>query len=111
RALRNSYGFALSERSLQVIRVGATGRRTVALTRLHDFTFTSPRPTIGSFRPVSGAEGSTVFVYGKFLTGATTVAFNGVPATFSVTEDNVITAIVPSGATSGPLSVTTPSGT
>src|SRR6185369_17222144 len=45
------------------------------------------------------------------LTGATAVRFNGVTAAFTVNSDVRITATVPAGANTGPISVTTPNGT
>jgi uncharacterized repeat protein (TIGR03803 family) len=61
--------------------------------------------------PTAGAAGTKVTVLGTDLTGATLVSFNGVPATFKVVSASEITARVPSGATSGTVEVTTPSGT
>jgi uncharacterized repeat protein (TIGR03803 family) len=58
-----------------------------------------------------GQVGQTAQVLGQGLTGSTSVTFNGVPATnFSVVSDTYMTAVVPSGATTGPVVVTTPSG-
>jgi hypothetical protein len=46
------------------------------------------------------------------LTGATAVTFNGTPATtLPVVSDSLIKATVPTGATTGTIQVTTPSGT
>ena len=68
-------------------------------------------PTVTSFTPTSGNPGTLVVVLGSEFTGATGVAFGGVPASFSVDSDAQITATVPIGAVTGPVSVTTPDGT
>jgi uncharacterized repeat protein (TIGR03803 family) len=49
-------------------------------------------------------------ILGHGFTGTTSVTFNGVPAGFSVVSDTYLTARVPSGATTGPVVVTTPGG-
>ena len=67
-------------------------------------------PTISSFSPSSGKTGTAVTITGSAFTGATAVTFNGAPASFSVTSYGQITAIVPTGATSGPIVVTTSGG-
>jgi subtilisin family serine protease len=76
------------------------------------FTVTGspPAPRLTSFTPASGPEGASVVLTGSGLSGATAVTFNGVAASFSVDSDEQITSTVPSGATSGPLAVTTPAG-
>ena len=52
--------------------------------------------------------GSTVQILGQGLTGTTSVAFNGIQATsFKVVRDTYMTAVVPAGATSGTVVVTT----
>jgi len=71
----------------------------------------APAPTIAGFTPTSGPVGASVAVSGTNLTGATSVTFNGVSATFSVTSDTAIQATAPAGATTGPIAVTTPGGT
>jgi hypothetical protein len=68
-------------------------------------------PTVSGFSPTSGPAGTSVTVSGTGFTGATSVAFNGVPAQFSVPSDTQITATVPAAATSGAISVTGPGGT
>jgi uncharacterized repeat protein (TIGR03803 family) len=55
--------------------------------------------------------GKTIQILGQGFTGSTSVAFNGVPATFHVVSNTFLTALVPTGATSGPVAVTTPAGT
>ena len=68
-------------------------------------------PTITSFTPASGVVGTSVTTSGTNFTGATAVRFNGVSASFTVNSATTIQATVPGGATSGPISVTTPGGT
>ena len=59
----------------------------------------------------SGKVGQTVEILGQGFTGTTAVAFNGTAATFTVVSDTYLTATVPTGATTGFVTVTTPSGT
>ena len=68
-------------------------------------------PTIGGFKPPSGPVGTQVTISGTGLLQATKVTFNKTSATFTVNSDQQITATVPTGATSGKISVTTPGGT
>lgn len=69
------------------------------------------KPTISSFSPMSGPVGTAVTVRGSGFMGAARVTFNGTSAGYTVSSDSVITAGVPSGATSGPIAVTTYAGT
>ena len=65
-------------------------------------------PVISSFAPTSASTGSTVTISGNNFTGATAVSFGGSPAaSFTVVNDNTITAVVGVGA-SGAVKVTTP---
>jgi len=61
--------------------------------------------------PVAGKAGKRVLILGNGLTGTTSVTFNGVEAAFTVESDTYIKATVPAGATTGTVSVVTPSGT
>jgi uncharacterized repeat protein (TIGR03803 family) len=58
----------------------------------------------------SGKVGATIKILGTNLTGATSVTFNGTAAAFTVVSPSEIVTTVPSGATTGFVSVTTPSG-
>jgi hypothetical protein len=59
----------------------------------------------------SGKVGQTGGILGQGFTGTTGVFLNGTPASFTVVSDTFIRATVPSGATSGFVTVNTPSGT
>jgi uncharacterized repeat protein (TIGR03803 family) len=61
--------------------------------------------------PRGGKVGTQVIILGNNLTGSSSVTFNGVAAAFTVESDTYIKATVPSGATTGIVSVVTPSGT
>jgi uncharacterized repeat protein (TIGR03803 family) len=61
--------------------------------------------------PTAGKAGKSVLILGNNLTGSSSVTFNGVEATFTVKSDTYIKATVPAGATTGTVSVVTPSGT
>lgn len=68
---------------------------------------------LGSFiitRPTTGKSGEKVTILGYKLGGSSSVTFNGVAATFTVVSSTNISAVVPAGATSGPVVVTTPAG-
>ena len=67
---------------------------------------------IAGFLPSSAAIGDVVTLTGTGFTGAFAVGFNGTPATtFNVTTGTRLAAIVPGGATTGPITVTTVGGT
>jgi uncharacterized repeat protein (TIGR03803 family) len=61
--------------------------------------------------PSASPEGNRITILGNRLNGASVVRFNGAAATFRVVSDTEITATVPVGATSGMVTVTTPTGT
>jgi len=67
-------------------------------------------PTVGSLSPTAGVEGTWVTItgtnFGTVQGGGNTVSFGSVPAGASTSwSDTQITAIVPSGAATGPVSV------
>jgi uncharacterized repeat protein (TIGR03803 family) len=58
-----------------------------------------------------GSVGQTGGILGQGFTGTTGVSFNGIPASFTVVSETFIKATVPAGATTGYVTVNTPSGT
>jgi hypothetical protein len=70
-------------------------------------------PSVTGFNPTSGPVGTSVTISGTNLGGATAVTFNGTnQPTFTVNGAGTqVTAAVPTGATTGKIAVTTPSGT
>jgi uncharacterized repeat protein (TIGR03803 family) len=60
--------------------------------------------------PSSGKIAAKVRILGMNLTGATSVTFNGLAATFKVVSASEITATAPTGATTGKVQVMTPNG-
>jgi uncharacterized repeat protein (TIGR03803 family) len=68
-------------------------------------------PVVSGFTPTSGPVGTQVTITGTGFLGATQVTFNGTKAaSITVNGATSITATVPTGATSGRLTVKTPSG-
>jgi uncharacterized repeat protein (TIGR03803 family) len=61
-------------------------------------------------KTTSGKVGAAVQILGTKLTGATSVKFNGTAAVFTVVSGALITTTVPADATTGFVTVTTPSG-
>lgn len=69
-------------------------------------------PSISSFSPTSGPAGTAVTILGNSFTGATKVTFGGIAATsYQVIKDTQVDALVPTGAVTGPIAVTTAGGT
>ena len=68
-------------------------------------------PIITSISPSAGAPGAVVIITGANLDGVTAVSFNGTYAIFTVNGAGTqITATIPTGANSGPITVDTPQG-
>jgi hypothetical protein len=77
---------------------------------IDDVGDTTP-PAIDSFSPTSGPGDQMVTITGTNFTGATSVAFNGTATLDFYDSSTEIVVFVSPGATSGPVSVTTPFGT
>jgi hypothetical protein len=67
-------------------------------------------PSITAVSPASGPWGTSVMISGRHFTGASAVQFNHTTASFVVSSDAQILTTVPQGATTGPITVTTPFG-
>ncbi len=64
-------------------------------------------PTITGFSPVRGVPGTAVVINGHRLAGGdVSVSFNGTSAVVTAESATSVTALVPSGTTSGPIAVT-----
>nr|WP_230678909.1 T9SS type A sorting domain-containing protein [Hymenobacter properus] len=100
----------------------STGAKTLTLSIYNDdsdenpYTFTVTgngvvAPVVTSFTPTSGPVGTVVTITGTDFTAASTVSFNGTAAT-AVTFNSTtsLTATVPTGATTGPITVATAYG-
>ncbi|HEX6885014.1 MAG TPA: IPT/TIG domain-containing protein, partial [Planctomycetota bacterium] len=76
-----------------------------------DFRVTRP-PSVDSFFPILGTVGTPVTLTGEHFTGASSVSFNGTASSaFTVLNDRTILVLVPPGARSGKISVSTRDGT
>jgi uncharacterized repeat protein (TIGR03803 family) len=64
-----------------------------------------------TFVRFAGRVGHSGPILGQGFTGTTSVSLNGIPASFTVVSDTFIRATVPAGATTGYVTVVTPSGT
>ena len=110
-----AYSVSPPNRIVATVPAGATtGRISVTaaggtVQSAGDFTLLGG-PEITALTPTSGLPRSTVAITGTNLTGATAVTFNGTSATFTVASATQINAVVPCGATTGTVAVTTPSG-
>ncbi|HVA02582.1 MAG TPA: hypothetical protein VMU64_02445 [Acidimicrobiales bacterium] len=89
-----------STTSPTVIRVTKTGR----------VIYHHLAPSIARFRPPSSPVGAIVVIVGKRLAHATSVSFDGLRATITFNSSTRIKAVVPIGATTGPISVVTAGG-
>ncbi|MGA2416394.1 MAG: choice-of-anchor tandem repeat GloVer-containing protein [Candidatus Sulfotelmatobacter sp.] len=70
----------------------------------------APAPAITLLNSTSGSVGSTVLINGNNFIGTTAVSFNGVSASFQVLNTQFVSATLPAGATTGPVTVTNAGG-
>lgn len=88
-------------------RVSRTTNRLVPLYRAQEYDVVNR-----GFAPIYALPGATVTIKGRYLDNATSVKFGGVEAaSFTVIDGQTINAIVPAGAVTGAITVTTPGGT
>jgi uncharacterized repeat protein (TIGR03803 family) len=69
-----------------------------------------PPPQVITFSPTSGKPGTIIGIAGNYLFNITSLQFNGVSATFHRNAPGFMTATVPAGATTGPISITNKTG-
>ncbi len=84
---------------------------TAASTTNFTVTTSGGSPTITGLSVGSALPGLPVIITGTNLGGATAVRFNGLSALFIQDSATQITTLVPTGATSGSVTVQTPAGT
>jgi uncharacterized repeat protein (TIGR03803 family) len=98
-----------------VVPAGAKNAQNIVITTAGGSASKGPfavEPKIASFTPTSGPAGTEVKISGTTLTGTSKVTFDGVEATsFEVINDSQVDVVVPSGAKTGTIQVTTPGGT
>lgn len=95
---------------VKIYQISGVVGRGYALVATLTPTLIYPPPTIINLTPTQGAIGTDVAIAGNHFTGTTAVYFNGTRANFTINSDTTITATVPSDATSGSVTVTTPGG-
>ncbi len=71
----------------------------------------APAPAVASFTPTQGPAGTLVSVSGQHFLGTTEVSVGGVAASFTLVSDTLVRFTVPGNARSGPVRVTSGTGT
>lgn len=94
--------------TVQITSSAGSGSSTASFT----VTAPPPPPTISGFSPASGVVGSTVTVSGSNFTGATSTQIGSSASTaVTVISATSLSFVVPTGATSGTVKVSSPAGT
>jgi uncharacterized repeat protein (TIGR03803 family) len=96
--------------------VGALTGKTVTITTPGGAASSTVKfvvaPLVKSFSPATGPVGTSVVITGNGFTKTTEVTFGGVAATsFKAINDTQVDALVPTGAVTGPIAVSTAGGT
>ncbi len=110
-----TYSFAtvLADDGAQ-FRAKATNSVAVATSNVAHLSVSSLVPTLASINPTSGPAGTSVTLTGTNFSptvGGNTVTFAGIAATVTTASATSLTVVAPTGASSGPVSVTTANGT
>jgi uncharacterized repeat protein (TIGR03803 family) len=82
-----------------------TGSTTLSTSATYKIT-----PTLNTFAPSSGPVGTSVTITGTGLEQTTKVTIDKIAATFTVDSDSQVTAVVPTGASTGKIAVITKGG-
>jgi len=75
------------------------------------FSWNGSLPPFVSTVQSMGAVGGTIEILGQGFTSSTKVSFNGVRASSKILSGTSLWTVVPTGATTGPVTVTTSTGT
>ncbi|MGL2967295.1 T9SS type A sorting domain-containing protein [Flavobacterium sp. XGLA_31] len=94
------------------VSVNANNSLTASVDYIQIKVYYTPAPIISGFTPTNGCTGAatSVVISGNYFTNVSAVTFNGLAAAFTVNNSTQITATLPSAASTGPITITTPSG-
>jgi len=93
---------------VQVADVSGDGRPDLVTGSVAVQLNTTGAPVLDFRARTEGPIGATLTLTGRNLDRVTSVSFNGTAATFTIVNASTITTTVPVGATTGPLTVTSP---
>jgi hypothetical protein len=108
--LKSAYA-DLALRPLLIALMNGVGTGTTTVVSQPATTQPTLGPTLTGFLPPSAAVGASVTLSGTGFTKVTAVLFSSTPASFQVVNATTIVAVVPVGATTGPVAVITAAGT
>ncbi|PTN56228.1 autotransporter domain-containing protein [Stenotrophomonas panacihumi] len=88
-----------------------SGNTNATGTTQYQVTCVSQAPSVTAASPVVGLAGDTVQIDGAAFLGMTAVRFGTTAASYTLSSDTRLTAVVPAGSGTVPLTVTTDAGT